>query len=109
MYINHTQTAESDTMVAAHMACITLTGTEHLMVVTIVITGHMISCSVVSAVITTVISIGMDNRNKVRHAVTNFQDKFYYDYPSYKKDERRDSLGCWRFTSFFDSGKVMLL
>ena len=63
------------------------------MIVTIVITdtaGHMISCSVVSSLITTVNIIAMDNRNKARHAVTNFQDKFYYDYPSYKKDERRD-------------------
>lgn len=30
----------------------------------------------------------METRNKARPF--NFQDKFYHDYPSYKKDERRD-------------------
>ena len=31
----------------------------------------------------------MDRRG--RQVVTAFQDKFYYDYPSYKKEERRDT------------------
>ena len=28
---------------------------------------------------------------KARQAATTFQDKFYYDYPSYKREERRDT------------------
>ena len=35
-------------------------------------------------------SVTMDSRHKSRHAPTNFQDKFYHDYPSYRKEERRD-------------------
>ena len=36
--------------------------------------------------------VSMDSRHRSRHATqpANFQDKFYHDYPSYRKEERRD-------------------
>ena len=39
---------------------------------------------------------------KGRQSSTAFQDKFYYDYPSYKKEERRDGRAKIRRS---DSGR----
>ena len=48
----------------------------------------------------------MERQSKSKHApVTKFQDKFYHDYPSYRKEERREGRDGRAKTRRSDSGR----
>ena len=70
--------------------CVATSGAE--LVITLLLATALVDIYTplnIGSVVTDTLTHSLMDRHKSKQ-ITNFQDKFYYDYPSYKKDERRE-------------------